>query len=91
MSHLEGTPIEVTYTGSEWVPTAHLDVVEGEGSLWGTFKIECHLLARSLAQSPAILRRGIQSLRDLSTQQAIIGVVLVKKVIIIVLLAAVLL
>lgn len=91
VSHLEGATVEVTYTGSEWVPTAHLDIVEGEGSLWGTFTSELHLLARSLARSPGLLRRGVVRLRSLSTQETIIAVILLKKLAIAVVLAAVLL
>jgi len=49
------------------------------------------LLVDELAQSPAFLRRGIERVRGLSTTQLIIGVILVKKVAIIVLLAHLLL
>jgi hypothetical protein len=84
---LEGEPIEVTYTGGEWVPSAHAAHVEGGGSATETFRTELRLLARELARVPNVPRRGIRAVRTASTQQTIIGVILVKKVLIVVLLA----
>ncbi|WP_136716361.1 hypothetical protein [Halorientalis salina] len=84
---LEGEPIEVTYTDGEWVPSAHAAHVEGGGSAAETFRAELRLLARELARLPNVPRRGIRAVRTASTQQTIIGVILVKKVLIVVLLA----
>ncbi|MDT3436144.1 hypothetical protein KZ498_14920 [Haloarcula sp. 1CSR25-25] len=90
-SHLEGSLVELEYTGSEWLPRPEAAYTDGAGSAVETFRAEWRLLVRDLAQSPAILRRGIERVRSLSTTQLIIGVVLVKKVAIIVLLAHLLL
>ena len=87
IGHLESTQVEVVYTGEEWIPTAHESYVEGEGSLRDTFRTELRLLARELARSPAVLRGAIQRVRSLSLQQTIVAVVLVKKLLIVALLA----
>ena len=84
---LEGETIEVAYTGREWVPSAHSAHVEGSGSAVETFRTELRLLARELARLPNVPRRGIRAVRTASTQQTIIGVILVKKLLIVVLLA----
>lgn len=91
VTHLEGSLVELEYTGSQWLPRPEAAYTEGEGSAVETFQAECRLLVRELAQSPAFLRRGIQRVRGLSTTQMIIGVILVKKIAIIALLAHLLL
>lgn len=87
VSFLEGESIEVTYTGREWVPSAQQAHVEGGGPAIETFRTELRLLARELARLPNVPRRGIRAARTASTQQTIIGVILFKKVLIVVLLA----
>jgi hypothetical protein len=89
--HLEGTLVELEYTGSQWLPRPEAAYTDGAGSAVETFRAEWQLLVRELAQSPAFLRRGIERVRGLSTTQLIIGVILVKKVAIIALLAHLLL
>ncbi len=84
---LEGETVEVTYTGDEWVPSAHAAHVEGSGSAVETFRTELRLLGRELARLPNLPRRAIRTLRTATTQQTIIGVILVKKLLIVVLLA----
>jgi hypothetical protein len=91
VGHMEGVRIEVAYTGREWVPTAHPNGVEGQGSIAATFKTELRLLGKELARTPGLLRGGIRGVRSLSTKQAIVAVVLVKKVAIVALLAYLLL
>ncbi|EMA06859.1 hypothetical protein SAMN05443574_105289 [Haloarcula vallismortis] len=90
-SHLEGALIELEYTGSQWLPRPEAAYTDGEGATAETFRAECRLLFDELAQSPAFVRRGIERIRDLSTTQLIIGVILVKKIAIIALLAHLLL
>lgn len=87
VSFLEGEPLEVVYTGSEWVPEAHVAYVEGEGSASETFRTELRLLVREMARTPGILRKFVQLSRSMSTKQWIVAVILVKKVIIIALIA----
>lgn len=84
---LEGETIEVTYTGREWVPSAHTAHVDGGGSAVATFTTELRLLARELARLPNLLRRAIRATRTATTQQTIIGIILVKKLLIVVMLA----
>jgi hypothetical protein len=91
VGHLENARIEVAYTGREWVPTAHPEIVEGRGSMAETFRTELRLLGRELARTPGLLRGGIRGVRSLSSKQAIVAVVLVKKVAIVALLAYLLL
>ncbi|MBX0287789.1 hypothetical protein [Haloarcula salinisoli] len=90
-AHLEGTLVELAYTGDEWVPTAEAAYTDGEGGAVETFRAESRLLVRELATAPAVLRRGIERVRGLTMTQTIIGVVLVKKVAIVALLAYLLL
>jgi len=90
-SHLEGSLVELEYTGSQWLPRPEAAYTDGEGSAAETFRAEWRLLVDELAQSPAFIRRGIERVRALSTTQLIIGVILVKKVAIIALLAHLLL
>lgn len=87
LPHLEGLDLEVVYTGEAWVPTAHEAYVEDRGSLGETFRTELRLLARELARSPRYLRRAVRWVRSLTTQQAIVGAVLLKKLLIVALLA----
>lgn len=87
---LEGETIEVTYTGSRWVPTAHDGHTEEVGSVSETFWTELRLLAREIARLPNLPRRGIRTLRTASTRQLIIGFVILKKLLILGLLAWVL-
>ena len=87
LSFLEGQRIRVVYTGSEWVPEAHLAAVEGAGSAGETFRTELRLLARELARSPKLLRRLIRLSRTMTTRQLIVAVVIVKKLVIVALLA----
>jgi hypothetical protein len=91
LPHLEGTLLELRYTGSRWEPTATDAYTKNEGTLIETFRAECHLLAREIASSPAFVRNGIERIRGLSMTQTIIAVLLVKKLIIIALLAYVML
>lgn len=79
---LEGEPLELTYTGAEWLPTAHQALDAEAGSAVETFRTELRLLARELARLPNLPRRGFAGLRTMSTRQAIIGVILVKKLLI---------
>lgn len=87
VSFLEGETLEVVYTGREWVPEAHVAHLEGEGSAGETFRTELRLLARELARSPKFLRRLVRISRTMTTKQAILAVVVVKKLIIVALLA----
>lgn len=87
VAFLEGASIELTYTGGEWVPGAHRAEAEGQGSAVETFRTESRLLARELARAPNLLRRGSRAIRTASTRQLIIGVILVKKLLIVGLLA----
>jgi hypothetical protein len=87
VAFLEGESIELTYTGGEWVPSAHRAEVEGQGSARETFRTELRLLARELARAPNLPRRGIRAMRTASTRQLIVGVILVKKLLIVALLA----
>jgi len=91
VGHLDDTLLELRYTGSRWVPAVETGYVEEDGSAVETFRAECRLLVRELAGAPGVVRRGVRRLRDLSLTQTIIGVVLVKKVIIVALLAYLLL
>ena len=86
-THLEGALVELGYTGDEWVPTAEAAYTDGEGSAVETFRAESRLLVRELATAPAIVRRGVRRVRGLTMTQTVIGVVLVKKVAIVALLA----
>ncbi|WP_284009913.1 hypothetical protein [Haloarcula pelagica] len=89
--HLEGSLVELQYSGQRWVPTAEAGYEQGQGSVGETFRAELELLARELAGSPAILRRGVRRVRSLSMTQTIIAVVLVKKLLIVALIAYLLL
>jgi len=91
VGHLDGTLVELTYTGSEWVPTAEAAYTESEGTPLETFRAESRLLVRELATAPAVARRGVERVRGLTMTQTIIGVVLVKKVVIVALLVYLLL
>ena len=86
-THLEGTLVELTYTGEAWVPTAEAAYTDGEGGAVETFRAEGRLLVRELATAPAVVRRGVERLGELTMTQTIIAVVLVKKVAIVALLA----
>lgn len=90
-AHLEGSLVEVTYTGEAWVPTVEVAYTGGEGGAVETFRAESRLLVRELATAPAVVRRGVERVRRLTMTQTIIGVVLVKKVVIVALLAYLLL
>ncbi|MDS0259736.1 hypothetical protein NDI56_10060 [Haloarcula sp. S1CR25-12] len=90
-THLDGAFVELTYTGEAWVPTAEAAYADGEGGAVETFRAESRLLVRELATAPAVLRRGVERVRALTVTQTIIGVVLVKKVAIVALLAYLLL
>ncbi|WP_276302026.1 hypothetical protein [Halorussus lipolyticus] len=87
VSFLEGEDISVVYTGDEWVPKAHVEYVEGEGSAGQTFVTELRLLGRELARSPKVLRRLVRVSRTMTTKQLVIAVIVVKKLIIVALLA----
>ena len=69
------------------VPTVHSGYAEGEGSVSETFTTEVRLLARELAKSPKILRRLVEITRTMTTKQLILAVVIVKKLIIIAMIA----
>ncbi|MFC4447907.1 hypothetical protein [Halorussus aquaticus] len=87
VSFLEGETLSVVYTGEEWVPEAHVSYVEGEGPVAETFLTELRLLARELARSPKALRRLVRVSRTLTTKQLVIAVIIVKKLIIVALIA----
>ncbi|WP_137285061.1 hypothetical protein [Halorussus salinisoli] len=87
VSFLEGETLTVVYAGGEWVPEATLAHVEGEGSVRRTFLTELRLLARELARSPKALRRLVRVPRTMTTKQLILAVVVVKKLIIVALVA----
>lgn len=89
--HLAGSALELRYAGDEWVPEAHAAHVEGAGDLGETFRSELRLLARSVARSPRWLRRGVERVRGFSTKQTVLAVVVVKKLVILALLAYLLL
>ncbi|MDS0282315.1 hypothetical protein [Haloarcula onubensis] len=91
VAHLEGALVELRYTGEAWVPTAEAAYTDGEGSAVETVLAEARLLVRELAAAPAAVRRGVERVRDLTLTQTIIAVVLVKKVVIVALLAYLLL
>ncbi|RXK51702.1 hypothetical protein [Halorientalis pallida] len=87
VAFLDGETVELTYTGGEWVPSAHRAQVEGQGSAAETFRTELQLLARELARAPNLPRRAIRATRTASTRQLIVGVILLKKLLIVGLLA----
>ncbi|UPV74826.1 hypothetical protein M0R89_01850 [Halorussus limi] len=87
VSFLEGETLSVVYTGDEWVPEAQIDYVEGEGSAGATFLTELRLLGRELARSPKVVRRLVRLSRTMTTKQTVIAVILVKKLIIVALVA----
>jgi len=91
VTHLEGSLVELTYTGDVWEPTAEAAYSEDQGGAAETFCAESRLLVRELATAPAIVRRGVERARELTMTQTIIAVVLVKKVAIVALLAYLLL
>jgi hypothetical protein len=91
VAHLEGLTLELSYTGARWIPEAHMAYVEGEGGIWDTFVTELKLLGREIARTPKFLRRTIRGARTMSTRQLIIVFVLVKKVIVVGMLAYILL
>ncbi len=83
VSFLDGENLSVVYTGGEWVPEAQIEYVEGEGSASSTFLTELRLLGRELARSPKFVRRLVRLSRTMTTKQAVIAVILVKKIIVI--------
>jgi hypothetical protein len=87
LSLLDGERLPVVATGSGWVPTAHRGFAPDEGSVRETFVTECRLLARELAQSPGVLRRLVRVGRTMTTRQLIIAVIVVKKLVIVALVA----
>ncbi|WP_243700431.1 hypothetical protein [Halorussus pelagicus] len=87
VSFLDGESLSVVYTCGEWVPEAQIEYVEGEGSASSTFLTELRLLGRELARSPKFLRRLVRLSRTMTTKQAVIAVILVKKLIILALVA----
>jgi hypothetical protein len=87
VSFLDGESLSVVYTGGEWVPEAQIEYVEGEGSASSTFLTELRLLGRELARSPKFVRRLVRLSRTMTTKQAVIAVILVKKIIIVALVA----
>ncbi|MFC4550844.1 MULTISPECIES: hypothetical protein [Halorussus] len=87
VSFLEGESFPVVYTGEEWVPEAHLAHVESQGSAAETFAAESRLLARELARSPGVLRKFVRAVRRMTTKQWIIAVILVKKLVVVALVA----
>lgn len=82
VSHLEGTEVELTYTGAEWVPSAHAQFVEGQGSAAETFRTESRLLLRELARSPNFLRRLLKKTRSASAENAVLVAIVVKKLLV---------
>ncbi|WP_238398163.1 hypothetical protein [Halorussus salinus] len=87
VSFLDGESLAVVYTGGEWVPKAQIEYVKGEGSASSTFLTELRLLGRELARSPKFVRRLVRLSRTMTTKQAVIAVILVKKIIIVALVA----
>ncbi|WP_049970614.1 hypothetical protein [Haladaptatus cibarius] len=87
IGHLEGLSLTVRYTGHGWVPISTLAYTDGEGSVTETFRTELELLARELARSPGYLRRFVTWARSLSMKQTVIAVIIVKKIIVIALVA----
>ncbi|UPW00793.1 hypothetical protein M0R88_01505 [Halorussus gelatinilyticus] len=87
VSFLDGESLSVVYTGETWVPEAQIEYVEGEGSAGATFLTELRLLGRELARSPKFVRRLVRLSRTMTTKQLVIAVVLVKKLIVIALVA----
>ncbi|WP_266077234.1 hypothetical protein [Haladaptatus caseinilyticus] len=83
VSHLEGLSVTVRYTADGWVPVSTLAYTDGEGSVSETFRTELELLARELARSPGYVRRFVSWGRSLSTKQAVIAVIIVKKILVI--------
>jgi hypothetical protein len=82
VSHLEGTEVELTYTGDEWVPSAHAQFAEGQGSAAETFRTESRLLLRELARSPNFLRRLLKKTRSASAENAVLVAIVIKKLLI---------
>ena len=87
VSFLAGETLSVVYAGDEWVPEAHLAHAEGEGSARETFLTELRLLGRELARSPTALRRLVRASRTMTTKQLVIAVIVVKKLVIVALVA----
>jgi hypothetical protein len=91
VGHLEGLTVPVRYTSQGWVPMTYLAYTEGEGSISETFRTELELFGRELAQTPGFLRRFVAWVKSLSTKQLVIGVIIVKKLLIIAILVGVVL
>lgn len=88
IGHLEGLPVTVQYTSRGWVPTVHLAYTDGEGSLPETVRTELELFGRKLVRTPGFLRGVVTWTRSLTTKQFIVGVIIVKKLLIIAILVA---
>ncbi|WP_134669715.1 hypothetical protein [Halorussus marinus] len=87
VSFLEGERLPVVATEGGWVPSAHRGYAPDEGSVRETFVTECRLLARELAQTPGVFRRLVRIGRTMTTRQLIIAVIVVKKLLIVALVA----
>jgi hypothetical protein len=85
--HLEGALVELAYTGDRWVPDVETGYVKDAGSPAETFRAEFALLVEQVATAPASVRRGVEWVRGLSTTQALIGAILVKKLLVVALVA----
>lgn len=86
-AHLKGALVELAYTGGRWVPEVETGYVEDAGSPVETFLAELRLLLEQVATAPASVRRGVEWVRGLSTTQALIGAILVKKLLVVALIA----
>jgi len=85
--HLEGALVELAYTGERWVPDVETGYVEETGTPAETFRAELSLLLARVATAPASAGRGVEWVRGLSTTQALIGALLVKKLLVVALVA----
>lgn len=87
LSFLEGERLPVVATGDGWTPTAHRGYAPDGGSVRETFVAELRLLARELARAPGALRWLVRVGRTMTTRQLIIAVIVVKKLVIVALVA----
>ncbi|ODR81339.1 hypothetical protein BG842_16420 [Haladaptatus sp. W1] len=83
VGHLDGLTVSVRYTSQGWVPTTHLPYTESDGSIAETFRTELELFGRELARTPGFLRRFVTWTNSLSTKQVIIGVIIIKKLLVV--------
>ncbi|MFH5798722.1 hypothetical protein [Haladaptatus sp. CMAA 1911] len=88
VGHLEGLSVPVRYTSQGWVPATYLAHTEGEGSISETSRTKLEPFGREIARTPGSLGRFVAWVKSLSTKQLVIGVIIVKKLLIVAVLVA---